>query len=155
MSRPSKVRQWKRLKMPAVPPRNWAIRWLSALHMPWEAWAQVSAIMKKNWMFWPKKPSLSRRKCWWKRVWKAGRKWNMKWSVTVMITASPFVIWRTLTRWAFIPESPSSLLLRRLLPMRSIINFASWLSASSVTSVSWENAMCNMRSTPNRRTTVS
>ena len=86
---------------------------------------------------------------------KGWRKWSMKWSVTVMITASPFVIWRTLTRWAFIPESPSSLLLRRLLPMRSIINFASWLSASSVTSVSWENAMCNMRSTPNRRTTVS
>ena len=86
---------------------------------------------------------------------KGWKKWSMKWSVTVMITASPFVIWRTLTRWASIPESPSSLLLRRLLPMRSIINFASWLSASSVTSVSWENAMCNMRSTPNRRTTVS
>ena len=80
------------------------------------------------------------------RGWK---KWNMKWYVTVSTTVSPFVIWKTSTRWVFIPVNLSLLLRHKRLRTKNIINFGNWQYVSSATSVLWANVMCNMLSTPN------
>lgn len=78
-----------------------------------------------------------------------GKKWNMKWCATVSTTVSQFVIWKTSTRWVFIPVNLSLLLRHKRLLTKNIINFGNWQYVSSATSVLWANVMYNMPSTPN------
>lgn len=80
---------------------------------------------------------------------RVGKKWNMKWYVTVSTTVSLFVIWKTSTRWVFIPVNLSLLLRHKRLRTKNIINSGNWQYVSSATSVLWANVMCNMLSTPN------
>ena len=64
-----------------------------------------------------------------------GKKWSMRWCATALTTVSPFVTWRTSTRWVSIRESPLlSLRLRRsVTPI--IISCANLLSVSFAISV--------------------
>ena len=73
----------------------------------WVAWAQASAIMRKSSTAWRKRPLPSRRKYWWRKASKAGRRLNTRWCATAMTTASPCVTWRTLTRSEFTPARAS------------------------------------------------
>ena len=75
--------------------------------------------------------------------------------VTVMITVSRFVTWRTSIRWESIRVKVSSLLLHRLYPIQIIINYASWPSVSFAISVLWVNVMYNMLMIRIVKTTVS
>lgn len=95
------------------------------------------------------KRSLSLRRYWWKNLFVVGKKWNMKWCATVSTTVSQFVIWKTSTRWVFIPVNLSLLLRHKRLLTKNIINFGNWQYVSSATSVLWANVMYNMPSTPN------
>ena len=82
-----------------------------------------------------RKLSPSPRRCLWKNPCVDGKKWSMRWCATALTTVSPFVTWRTSTRWVFIQESPLlSLHLRRsVIPI--IISCANLLSVSFAISV--------------------
>ena len=106
-------------------------------------------------MPWPKKPSLSPRKCWLRNRSKVGRRLSMKSCATDTTTVSPSVIWKTSTRSVSIRASLSSSLRRRRSPMPSTTNCVRLLSKSFAISVSSVSAMCSMLSTPSPRTIAS